>query len=171
MQHALPRAWFIPRRLAWLHHFQMEAKLLEQLMQLAPRMRASSSSGIFSGALLSWRTLAAVRSHAMQNHFTTPAFCTAWTFANLPKAGLGIQRVLALNHAPLPHTGISTVLEELVQQLPASVPPNAAECQAAITEAQPRLLALQVGGEPPPNLDPMPLEARFIYTQLDHTAV
>lgn len=40
--------------------------------------------------------------------------------------------------------GISTVLEELVQQLPASVPATAAECQAAISDAQPRLLALQV---------------------------
>lgn len=39
-----------PRRLAWLHQFQMEAKLLEQLMQLGPRMRASSGSGILSGA-------------------------------------------------------------------------------------------------------------------------
>jgi hypothetical protein len=35
--------------LEWLHHFQMESKLLEQLASLAPRMRASSGSGIFAG--------------------------------------------------------------------------------------------------------------------------
>lgn len=41
----------IPKpRLEWLHKFQMEAKLLEQLTQLAPRMSASSGNGTFAGA-------------------------------------------------------------------------------------------------------------------------
>ncbi|KAI8469832.1 MAG: hypothetical protein J3K34DRAFT_511818 [Monoraphidium minutum] len=74
-------------RLAWLHEFQMEAKLLEQVAALAPRMRACSGSGIFAG--------------------------------------------------------ISTVLEDLVSQLPAAPPPTPAECQAAVAAAEPKLLALQ----------------------------
>jgi hypothetical protein len=42
--------------------------------------------------------------------------------------------------------GISTVLEELVRQLPIAVPPTAAECQAAISAAQPTVHTLQVRG-------------------------
>ncbi len=40
--------------------------------------------------------------------------------------------------------GISTVLEELVSQLPVALPPTTAECQAAIVAAQPTVLAIQV---------------------------
>lgn len=39
-------------RLAWLHEFQMEARLLEQLVSLGPRMRECSGAGIFSGERL-----------------------------------------------------------------------------------------------------------------------
>jgi len=75
-------------RLTWLHQFQMEARLLEQLMALAPRMTACSGSGMFAG--------------------------------------------------------ISTVIEDLVGQLPVDLPATTAERQAEIQAARPVVLALQV---------------------------